>query len=86
MKADAVPRCYVLKTQNGCGIPQPLTDPAHCSVLETRVPRHGSLRAVRGIYPDVVAAASVMQKAAVFAQIPLELAAFHAERRREAAI
>lgn len=43
----------------------------------------GRLRAVRRIDPDIVAAAVMVEEAGVGTQMPLEIAAVHAERRRD---
>lgn len=46
------------------------------------MPRDGRLCPVRWVDPDVMTAAVVVQEAPVLSQMPLELPAAHAERRR----
>src|SRR3989442_14059280 len=60
---------------------EPLTDATHGAALQRGVPWYRRLGPVRRVHPDVVAAAVVVQETAVGAQMPLEVAPVHAERR-----
>lgn len=64
---------------------QALADSPNRSALQRLVSRNWRLRALRRIDPDVVAAAVVVEESAVCAQVALEIAAVHAERRRDEA-
>jgi hypothetical protein len=67
------------------GDTESLADRADCATLQDGMSRHGDVRAVGRVHPDVVLASGMMEKAAGRAQVALESAPLHADRRVEAA-